>query len=47
MDSETYEAGFNGGGEAHEVKRVEQRDEEEEEEDYKSQPHSGNGASPG
>lgn len=45
MDSETYEAGFNG--EADDVNRVEQRDEEEEEEDYKSQPHSGNGASPG
>ncbi|KAH7510681.1 hypothetical protein FEM48_ZijujUnG0099700 [Ziziphus jujuba var. spinosa] len=47
MDSQAFEPGFNG--EAHEDKKVDQRDEDEEEEDYKSQPHShtGNGASPG
>lgn len=44
MDSQTFEPGFNG--EAHEDK-VDQRDVDEEEEDYKSQRHSGNGASPG
>ncbi|GMN28418.1 hypothetical protein TIFTF001_002033 [Ficus carica] len=46
MDSQPNEANLNG--EAHEAgERLDHPEEEEEEEDYKSQPHTGDGASPG
>ncbi|PON47604.1 Splicing factor-like protein [Trema orientale] len=44
MDSQANEANLNG--EAHDAERLDRRDEDEEE-DYKSQPHTGDGASPG
>ncbi|KAI5341238.1 PREDICTED: heterogeneous nuclear [Prunus dulcis] len=44
MDSQTNDANLDG--EAHDINRSDHRDEAEDE-DYKSQPHTGDGASPG
>ena len=47
MDSQSQpNEGAKVNGEAHDGERLDRRDEDEEE-DYKSQPHTGDGASPG